>query len=58
MNGKTINAILKEAFEAGRNYEKGKYESNKSYNKFTGTQDINKHLNFDDWLVKLRFNAL
>ena len=43
---------LQEAFNAGRNFEKGEQESWKTYNKFTGNQQPNKELNFEEWFKK------
>jgi len=43
---------LQEAFNAGRNFEKGEQESWKTYNKFTGNQQPNKELSFEEWFNK------
>jgi hypothetical protein len=40
---------LQEAFKAGISFEHGEQESWKTYNKFTGNQQPNKELNFEEW---------
>jgi hypothetical protein len=47
----TREALLK-AFCAGSEFEIGEQESWASYNKFTGKQNPNNELNFDQWYDK------
>ena len=45
---------LEEAFNAGISFENGEQKSWKTYNKFTGNQQPNKELNFEEWFNKFK----
>jgi len=47
---------LQEAFNSGRNFEKGEQNSWSTYNKFTGNQKPNKELNFEQFFEKFKNN--
>ena len=40
---------LQKAFNAGRKFEIGEQDSEKTYNKFTGYQEPNREKNFENW---------
>lgn len=46
--------VLREAFEAGRNFQFGEHKSWETYNPFTGNKQPNKELDFDDWIKKAK----
>ena len=49
---------LKMSFYAGRNFEQGEQKSWSTYNKFTGNQQPNEELNFEEWFEQLKKKQL
>lgn len=49
VSGSFTKEDLQAAFSAGRKFETGEQDSEKTYNKFTGYQEPNRELDFEKW---------
>ena len=45
---------LREAFNKGMTFERGEYQSENTYNEFTGFQKPNKELSFEEWFNQFK----
>jgi hypothetical protein len=45
---------LREAFNKGMTFERGEYQSENTYNEFTGFQKPNKELSFEKWFNQFK----